>query len=171
MAHQTRSIYLVGSLRNPKVTEVAAQLRKDGHDVFDDWMAAGPEADDYWRDYERAKGHTIQEALKGYAARHVFEFDKHHIDRCDTTVLLLPAGRSGHLELGYAAGKGKDTAIVMEGEPDRYDVMYQFANLGVFFTVGELIDCLATNDKLAVPSGVHSNRTVHPNLIRVFRSE
>jgi len=39
-------LYLIGSLRNPRVPEVAEILRWNGHLVFDDWYAAGPEADD-----------------------------------------------------------------------------------------------------------------------------
>lgn len=122
-----KSIYLIGSLRNPKVTEVARLLRTDGFEVFDDWMAAGPEADDYWRDYEKERGHTFSEALKGYAAKHVYEFDLLHLNRCDIAVLLLPAGKSGHLELGYFIGRGKPGFILMQDDPERFDVMYQFA--------------------------------------------
>lgn len=143
-----RNIYLIGSLRNESISKLAGDLRANGHSVFDDWFAAGPEADDYWRDYERGRGHSLPEALNGYAARHVFEFDKHHLDRCDTAVLALPAGRSGHLELGYASGLGHDCAILMESEPDRYDVMYQFANLGVFFKVEDLIDALGKRPRV-----------------------
>jgi hypothetical protein len=145
MAIQTRTIYLIGSLRNANIPLVASDLREQGHEVFDDWYAAGPEADDHWRDYERGRGHDLPQALKGHAAKHVFAFDKSHLDRCDTSVLVLPAGRSGHLELGYSSGRGKDCAILMEEEPDRYDVMYQFANLGVFFNIKDLISVLASN--------------------------
>lgn len=148
----SRSIYLIGSLRNENIPTISHDLRLAGHEVFDDWYAAGPEADDYWRDYERGRGHDLRTALKGYAAQHVFEFDKRHLDRCDSAVLALPAGRSGHLELGYAAGRGKDCAILMEGEPDRYDVMYQFANLGVFYRLEDLIACLSTGAVVAEPT-------------------
>jgi nucleoside 2-deoxyribosyltransferase len=134
-------IYLIGSLRNPQVPVIANQLREATHEVFDDWYAAGPEADDKWRDYEQARAHTFSEALQGYAANHVFEFDRHHLRRCDAAVLLLPAGKSGHLELGYAIGLGKPGYILMGAEPDRFDVMYRFAT-GVFYTVEELIDVL-----------------------------
>lgn len=133
------SIYLIGSLRNPQVPVVAELLRKAGFDVFDDWYAAGPEADDYWQKYENARGHTYGEALAGYAAQHVFAFDKYHLDRCEMALLMLPAGKSGHLELGYAAGKGKHTFILLDKVPDRYDVMYQFANGGVHATLASLI--------------------------------
>lgn len=127
-----KSVYLIGSLRNPKVPELAAYLRSQGFDVFDDWYAAGPKADDHWQDYEKARGHTFPQALKGYAATHVFGYDKSHLDRCAAGVLMLPAGKSGHLELGYMAGQGKPTFIVMETEPERFDVMYRFAT-GVFY--------------------------------------
>ena len=38
-------IYLIGSLKDPYVREVAEALRDAGHDVFDDWHASGPYAD------------------------------------------------------------------------------------------------------------------------------
>ena len=40
-------IYTIGSLRNEKVPLIANALRDAGHEVFDDWYGAGPEADDY----------------------------------------------------------------------------------------------------------------------------
>jgi len=133
-----KSIYLIGSLRNPSVTSLAERLRKAGFDVFDEWMAAGPEADDYWQKYSDNRGHDYREALKGYAAQHVFEFDKFHLDRCDGSILLLPAGKSGHLELGYTIGRGKPGYILFDKTPDRYDVMYNFAT-DVFFSEDALI--------------------------------
>lgn len=133
-------IYLIGSLRNPEVPSLAAVLRSAGHEVFDDWYAAGPEADDYWKKYEIERGRTYSEALSGLAAKHVFSFDKFHLDRADTGVLLLPAGKSGHLELGYLIGQGKRAYILLD-QPDRWDVMYQFAT-GVFSTQEELLAAL-----------------------------
>jgi hypothetical protein len=121
-------IYLIGSLRNPKVPEIANQLRERGLNVFDDWYAAGETADDSWRDYEKAKGLTFMEALKGAAARNVFEFDKRHLQLSDAVVLVCPAGKSGHLELGWMLGQGKPGFILLDN-PDRWDVMYQFATL------------------------------------------
>lgn len=122
------SIYLIGSLRNEAVPAVAKQLREAGYDVFDDWYAAGPEADDYWQKYENAREHTYNEALRGYAAQHVFNFDKYHLNRCDAAVLLMPAGKSGHIELGYFIGLGKPAYILLPEMPARYDVMYAFTN-------------------------------------------
>jgi len=132
-------IYLIGSLRNPKIPEIANKLREHGHEVFDDWFAAGPEADDYWQKYEQNRGHNYKQGLDGYAAKHVYNFDKHHLDTNDIAILALPAGKSGHLELGYMIGSGKKGYILFDEQmPDRWDVMYLFAT-GVFFHLDELI--------------------------------
>lgn len=131
-------VYLIGSLRNPRVPEVASAIRAAGFDCFDDWFAAGPNADDAWRDYEKARGHRLPQALQGYAARHVFDFDYKHLDSSDVVVLLMPAGKSGCIELGWALGRGKRGYILLDTDPDRYDVMFAFAT-GVVETVDELI--------------------------------
>lgn len=132
-----KTIYLIGSLRNPAIPKIANHIREAGFDVFDDWFAAGPTADDSWQEYEKGRGHSYTEALKGHAARHVFSFDYTHLQRADIGVLALPAGKSGHLELGWCIGKGKPGFILLNGEPDRFDQMYQFAN-GVFFNIDDL---------------------------------
>lgn len=130
-------VYIIGSLRSSRPHLVATFLRAffmehaGPHvEVFDDWQAAGPIADDSWRDYEKQKGNGFLEALSGYAAQHVFAFDKKHLDSADAAILVLPAGKSGHLELGYMIGKGKPCVILLEqADPERWDVMYQFAGL------------------------------------------
>lgn len=120
-------IYLAGALKNPNIPNIAAQLRAAGYDVFDDWFSAGPGADDAWRDHERAKGHKFKQALESPAAKHVFAFDSAWIERADIMVLALPAGKSGHMELGIMLGRGKPGFILLDNDPERYDVMYQFA--------------------------------------------
>jgi cell division septation protein DedD len=46
---KTKVIYLIGSLKNrKKIIDLANRLRKLGFEVFDDWIAPGPDADDYW---------------------------------------------------------------------------------------------------------------------------
>lgn len=122
-------IYLIGSLRNSEVPKIALELRLAGFEVFDEWYAAGEKADDAWRDYEKGRGFTYEQAIReSLAAAHVFEFDYRHITRADAAILVLPAGKSGHLELGWVAGRGKPTYILLDS-PDRWDVMYKFATL------------------------------------------
>lgn len=130
-------IYLIGSLRNPDVPKIGDRLREAGFEVFDDWFAAGPIADDSWMEYEKGRGTHYKDALNGYAAKHVFEFDYHHLNRADIGLLVLPAGKSGHLEIGYLSGKRKPTYVLFHEEPERWDVMYQFMD-GVYFNLEEL---------------------------------
>lgn len=146
---QCRELYLIGSLRNPQVPSVASALREAGIPVFDSWFAAGPKADDCWRDYERERGHSYPDALAGYAAQHVFRFDLKHLNRCDGAVLVMPGGKSAHLELGYVIGKGKPGWILFTEEPARYDVMHNFAT-GVCFSLQDLIaDIKATFERMS----------------------
>ena len=136
------SIYLIGSLRNPEIPKIANLLRLTGYDVFDDWFSAGPEADDRWKEYSQARGEDYKTALEGYAATHVFDFDKYHLDRCDAAILVYPAGRSCGIEFGYAIGQGKPGWVLLDS-PDRWDVMVQFAT-GWHFDIDGLIDALAS---------------------------
>lgn len=144
MAKSLRSVYVIGSLRNKSVPLVARSLRSLGLDVFDDWYSAGPEADDYLRDYYRERDMSYSEVLNSYSARHIFEFDKKHLERCDSVVLVLPAGKSGHLELGYCIGLGKPGYILMDGEPERVDIMHSFATK-VFMNQEEMLEHFKTD--------------------------
>lgn len=134
-------IYVTGSLRNPAVPQVAASLRSEGHEVWDDWFAAGEHADSAWQAYEQGRGRYYVEALSGDAAWHVFSFDYEHLAEADTVVLVMPAGRSAHLELGWAAGQGKRTYVLFDGEPERWDVMYAFCD-GVYTDSKALVEGL-----------------------------
>jgi hypothetical protein len=137
-------IYLIGSLRNPEIPHIGLDLRNVGFEVFDDWWSASPDADDWWQAHERLKGKAYKEALSGYHAETVFAFDRKHIDRSDLVVLVMPAGRSGHLELGYAIGQGKSGYVLFDQEPERFDVMYKFCT-DVSFSLDELKETLKRN--------------------------
>lgn len=140
-ARPRKVIYLIGSLRNDEVTELANWLEGEAdYEVFTSWHAAGPEADDKWKEHEIARGRTYKQALAHYAAQHVFHFDKHHIERADAALLMLPAGKSGHMELGFALGRGTPGFILLK-DVERWDVMYCFAT-GVTEDRNELLEML-----------------------------
>jgi hypothetical protein len=136
---KNRMIYVGGSLRNPTVMKVANKLRKinPNWEVFDSWISPGPRADDYFRDYCNQKGLSYKEALKDPAAKHIFEFDLFHINRATDFVLVMKAGKSAHLELGYFLGRGGRGYILFDETPKRYDLMLQFAN-DIFFNFNDL---------------------------------
>ena len=135
-------LYLTGSLRNPRIPQIGNRLRKAGHDVFDDYYAAGRMADTAWRRYEQGRGHNLAQALKGYAAQHVLAFDVRHLSQAQAVILVLPCGRSGHLELGWALGQGKRGYVLLDADPGRYDVMYGLAT-GVFYHIVDLLNVLS----------------------------
>lgn len=138
------TVYVIGSLRDPRVPEVARVLRIAGYDAFDAWYSAGRDADDRWRDHEHAKGSSYVEALSGYAARNVFAFDRFHLNRAHMAVLVLPAGRSCHLEAG-ATSREKPVFALCPDEPERWDVMTQFLD-GVCTNTEDLLAALAAED-------------------------
>jgi len=125
-----KSIYIIGSLRNQEIPLIANLFDNLGIEAFADWWGAGHEADDWWKTYNDDRGIDYFDALKGYAAQNVFQFDKTHLDRCDAALLVLPAGRSGHLELGYTVGRGKPAFILADDKlgKERWDVMYAFVD-------------------------------------------
>ena len=142
--NEQKQIYIIGSLRNEKIPHIAKELRKLGFKVFDDWHSVSPNGDDLWKEYEMKRGRSYEEALRGYHAHNVFNFDKKHIDNSDIGVLIMPAGKSAFLELGYMIGCGKPGFILMD-EQERYDVMVLFTEVtegAVCFSMEALIEKL-----------------------------
>jgi hypothetical protein len=138
-----KKIYLIGSLKNPTLTEASTALRAAGHEVFDDWWAAGPKADSYWQDYEAARGRTYKEALTSPIAVHNFEFDKKWLDWADTGVLVLPAGKSAHMEVIEVQKHGTAHALFPAEPKDKasWDLMYKLLD-GIHFSIEELLEAL-----------------------------
>lgn len=56
-----------------------------------------------------------------------FEADFAAMCKADTFVMVLPCGKSAHLELGWAIGAGKRTAILLE-DPVEPELMYRCAD-------------------------------------------
>lgn len=137
-----RKVYIGGSLANPEIIRITKVVQEAGHDPFSSWFTPGPEADEHWRDYEKALGYSYREALRRPAAQNIFHFDKRHIDASDIFVMVMPCGKSAHLELGYAVGQGLKTIVYMPEEPERFDVMMAFAD-SIVYGDEELIKALA----------------------------
>jgi len=56
-----------------------------------------------------------------------FNADFAAMNKADTFILVLPCGKSAHLELGWAIGAGKRTAILLE-DPVEPELMYRMAD-------------------------------------------
>lgn len=135
-------IYVIGSLKKDRPKQVANLLREKGWEVFDDWGATAYDQDTHWTRYEReGRGRSFREALEGKAAVNAFEFDYTHLIQCRAAVMVMPCGKSGHLELGWVIGRYKPGFILLDGEPAEYELMYKFAT-GIAYTEEELVEML-----------------------------
>lgn len=125
------TFYIAGSLRNPRIPQIAKLLRDHGYGEYSEWFSGGERADDAWTSHEKLRGRKFVEAIRGYHALQVMEMDLRHLERCDGLVLVMPAGKSGHLELGWMIGQRKPGIVLLDGEPERFDCMYALPNLVV----------------------------------------
>lgn len=114
-------IYVASSWRNQIQQGVVAALREDGHDVYDfknpaprnhgfSWSAIDPNWQSWTAEqFIAALEHPV--AVAGY------KLDDDALRGCDVCVLVLPSGRSAHIEAGVAIGAGKPTAILLGQNP------------------------------------------------------
>jgi endogenous inhibitor of DNA gyrase (YacG/DUF329 family) len=135
-------VYVTGALKNPRIPEIGNRLRVEGFDAMDEWFTPGEFADTNWQEYEKLRGRTYEQALRGRAATNIALFDRVYLDHSDAVVFVAPAGKSAMLELGYAKGSGKYSCILLDGQqPDRYDIMPGLAD-DVFSTEDDMISGL-----------------------------
>ena len=137
-------IYVASSWRNTRQPDVILALRSVGFEVYDfrapSKGAVGfhwSEIDPAWKswtpeEYRTSLQHPI--AVKGY------ETDIAALEDSDIVVLVMPCGRSAHLEFGYAIGRGHTGFILLsDGEPE---LMYAMAD-DLCTSVAELVNrCL-----------------------------
>lgn len=149
-------IYMAGSWKNEgKIKEVAQLLREAGHQVDcfcdpdhpavagwdrfvfrrEDLKGWDDKSDQFWFQEQR----LVKEA---------HDEDVSWIDWAEAVVLVLPSGRSAHLEAGYAVGAQKVLFILGDFPGGEVDVMYLWAK-SIHRTTGELILALAEHSIMA----------------------
>lgn len=124
-------IYVASSWRNPKQLAVVSRLKEAGHTVYDfrnpapgntgfSWSSIDPE----WQGWTPEE---FRAALRHPIAREGMSLDECALRASGVTILVMPCGRSAHLELGVAIGLGQRTAILLaDGEPE---LMYGMVDL------------------------------------------
>ncbi len=125
-------IYVASSWRNEYHQDIVALLRAEGHEVYDfKNPAPGNEAfqwgeiDYLWQEWHP---HEFRAGLKHSAAEDGFKFDMAALDNAEIVVLLLPSGRSAHVEAAYHRGMGGPVIIHMP-EPCEPELMYKMFNV------------------------------------------
>lgn len=147
-----RNIYLASSWRNTLQPAILGHLRAAGHTVYD---FRHPRPDEYgfqWSEIDPAwqswTAEGFRSALGSDPARLGYARDFTAMIEADTCVLLLPCGRSAHLEAGYFVGAKKDLFICLTGETEP-ELMYKMAT-GICVNIDELLEALGKED----PRGV-----------------
>ena len=124
-------IYVASSWRNERQPEIVAKLREVGHDVYDfknpregdkgfHWSEIDPDWQNWTPErFRNALNHPV--AISGYAS------DWNAMHEAEACVMVMPCGRSAHIEAGYFVGAFKPLYILLsDGEPE---LMYNMATL------------------------------------------
>jgi hypothetical protein len=124
-------IYLASSWRNGRYEEVLRCLRLAGHEVYDFKNPRPGDHGFHWSeidpDWESWPARSLREALNHPLARKGFASDMAALKAAQAVVLVMPCGRSAHLELGYAVGARKYTAILLNDRQEP-ELMYAMAD-------------------------------------------
>lgn len=123
-------IYVASSWRNKLQPHVVNALRVAGHAVYDfrnppngvkgfGWSAIDPE----WQKWSAAD--YVHHLTTNPIAALGYQNDMRGMEWADTCVLVLPCGRSAHLEAGWFAGRGKRLIILTQNgeEPELMALM------------------------------------------------
>lgn len=124
-------VYVASSWRNPIQDVIVTVLRTAHFEVYDfknpapgDNGFGWHEIDPAWQKWDST---SFRSALAHPTAERGFGLDMAALRWCDACVLVLPCGRSAHLELGWACGAGKRTmALVLDAVgPHEPELMYK----------------------------------------------
>lgn len=148
-------IYVASSWRNPAQPCVVSDLRVAGHEVYDFKNPAPGNNGFGWRqlgmgDAKEWTPHILRDALKHPVAQQGFKYDMDALRGCDACVLVLPCGRSAHLELGWATGAGKRTYVLTDSTLDEPELMYLMCD-GICLNMTELVAALGGVTSRDVP--------------------
>lgn len=121
-------IYVASSWRNELQPGIVTTLREHGHEVYDfrnppgrtgfAWSQIDPE----WEAWSAEKYRRL--LMTHPVAEAGFQADLAGMRWADTCLLVLPCGRSAHIEAGWMTGMGKRT-IVLTRDGEEPDLMYK----------------------------------------------
>ena len=121
-------IYVASSWRNIFQSEVVAALRQAGHEVYDfknpsetDKGFSWSEIDPKWQNWTNEE---YLAALEHPIAQRGFMNDFNAMQWAHACVMVMPCGRSAHVEAGWMQGAGKTTIILLQNEAEP-ELMYK----------------------------------------------
>jgi hypothetical protein len=137
-------IYVASSWRNERQPDIVKVLRREGHEVYDFREPTENDRGFHWSDidpnWKSWSPEQFRAALDHPIAKFGIRHDMAALRWCDACVLVMPCGRSAHLELGWATGAGKLTAILLsDGEPE---LMYGMVDM-VTDNISKIVEVLS----------------------------
>lgn len=128
-------LYVATSWRNARQPLIVVTLRAAGHEVYDFRNPKEGDLGFHWSqidpDWQSWSPEQFKSALHHPLAREGFLSDMDAIKEADGGVLVMPCGRSAHLEAGCIVGSGKPLWILLsDGEPElMYKMAYVYADM------------------------------------------
>lgn len=149
-------IYVASSWRNKYFDEIVAVLRAAGHTVYDfknaqnafSWQQLvgaliSAKTNYRYKHGDTWPGSTLRAALVHPLCERGFNQDMINLMNCDTCVLVLPCGKSAHLEAGWATGARKKVIVhIPPGVETEPELMYMMCK-EITTTNQELLEALA----------------------------
>lgn len=137
-------IYVASSWRNDIQPEIVSILRENGHDVYDfrnpkegNYGFHWSEIDPNWKNWTKLE---YRDFLNHPVAEAGFILDLEAMQWADVFIGVQPFGRSTSMEMGWAAGQGKKTILLLSnGEPELMVKMFDY----IFIAMSEILECLA----------------------------
>lgn len=139
-------IYIASSWKNQaRCLEVAKLLRARGHEVDCFCDGSTGRYSFHWsemvaREEDLASFDQFR-FMRDPRSDRAFDEDFKFIQWAEACVLLLPSGKSAHLEGGYIKGSGRLLYILGDFPPGEFELMYKWAD-GVFRYDDDLADFL-----------------------------
>lgn len=121
-------IYLASSSKNNEILDQVIKLLTGEEQDYYDFR----KDNDLKHNPELTFEEMIKSLYYGFDVVRQYYRNFEALKRCDTTILVMPCGRSAHLELGYAIGKNKKAcvyfhhSVVFDGARD---IMYKMCDI------------------------------------------
>lgn len=122
------NIYVASSYKNKLQPEIVLLLQNLGHEVYDffknphsfDWKNINKDQSDHWEPEVFAN-----ELKNNSIVEDAFVLDYSAVNKADCCLMILPCGKSAHIEAGWFKGKGKSVYVLML-EKNEPELMYKF---------------------------------------------
>jgi hypothetical protein len=126
-------IYVASSWRNQRQPGFIQDLHAGGMEAYDFRNPAPDNHGFSWAEIDpKWQSWTPEEfraALQHPIAKAGFNLDMRALCMASTCILVMPCGKSAHLELGFAVGEGKYTAVYLEEKGGEPELMYSMVDL------------------------------------------